>query len=301
MITEIQSFAILDAAAEPAVPEMLKSLNPDVVCLFHEPVADDFASVAPYLVRVDSEVSAWLKTRKTPWGILISSASELIALRDHLRHLLKAYIPGQLEPVLIRYYDPRLIWGLLDSLDARALHDFLGPIIEVVTTAQGQYRSASFEAKRRPFQKTAYIQQGPLHLNQFQYDLMLKSSRQVMLQRVAARIRHQLLENDSDEMSRPGQLVYTLSVDDPVTEATDIQNSAVDPECLAEELVEALAPMGITDTRSLTGLAELFVKRRVLGVEDMPVAWHRHLSDTKNPGSYRAETLLNKELGYIPA
>src|SRR5882672_5907963 len=86
---ETPVFAVLDGAS---IPDLVKSLyehEPEYCCLYRGELQPDMASVAPYLVRLESgsEFSEWLLREGwgAHWGIFVGSTANLRTLRDHFR------------------------------------------------------------------------------------------------------------------------------------------------------------------------------------------------------------------------
>ncbi|MCZ5700910.1 DUF4123 domain-containing protein [Escherichia coli] len=67
-------------------------------------------------MEVVPEVEAWLSVKASPWGIYLTSESSMRELQQHFRRYLWVRIPEQEKPVLMRFYDPRNIWVLVEVL-----------------------------------------------------------------------------------------------------------------------------------------------------------------------------------------
>ncbi|ENU1225939.1 MULTISPECIES: DUF4123 domain-containing protein [Providencia] len=88
MVKPETCYAIIDAASEPDVFNLLAEHEPPASCLYSEPIQPEIVSLAPYLVEVTEEVQRWLNTRETPWGIYVYTHATMRELRQHLRKYL---------------------------------------------------------------------------------------------------------------------------------------------------------------------------------------------------------------------
>ena len=154
-------FAVLDAAREPAILDLLKS-SPMIRCqsLFAGEKGASLAAVAPYLVEVerrgrwleDLTDAAWSRS----WGVFLSSALDFDGLRRHLRRFLLAKGPGN-KQYYFRYYDPRVLRSFLPACNAEELKAFFGPVqsyfAEGETAESGvRFTLAGASCKSEPFQ-----------------------------------------------------------------------------------------------------------------------------------------------------
>ena len=91
--------------------------------------------VAPYLVRLeqDSEFARWVIGQGwgNHWGIFAISDGELFDMRQHFRRFLSVH-DSDGNPLLFRYYDPRVLRVYLPTCDAEELSMLFGPVTEYV-------------------------------------------------------------------------------------------------------------------------------------------------------------------------
>lgn len=124
-------FAVLDGAAIPELRDVLHELNPPHCCLYRGQLEPDIAEVAPYLINLepDGEFTRWVieKGWGNHWGVFAASGIELSAMRNHLRKFLTVHNPNG-NPVLFRYYDPRVLRVYLPTCNADELKNMFGPI-----------------------------------------------------------------------------------------------------------------------------------------------------------------------------
>src|SRR6266850_8372454 len=96
---DIPVFAILDGASVPDLVKNLFEHEPEYCCLYRGELEPDMASVAPYLVRLESgsEFSEWLLREGwgAHWGIFVGGTANLRALRDHFREFQTVDLPDQ--------------------------------------------------------------------------------------------------------------------------------------------------------------------------------------------------------------
>lgn len=113
-------FAVLDAARNSRVLELLFESIDAMQSLYEGFEADAMAQAAPYLVELspDSKLldQLLMEGEGDSWGVFIESSQSFRELRRHLRRLLMVELAGTAKPVYFRAYDPRVlerIWPLL--------------------------------------------------------------------------------------------------------------------------------------------------------------------------------------------
>lgn len=120
-------YAILDGASVPDLPMHLFEMQPPNVCLYRGDLNTDLAEVAPYLVHLipGTRFTNWLLAEcwGKHWGIFAQSAYPLIELRKHFRKFLTVH-NEEGNPMLFRYYDPRVLPKFLPTCKAEELSLF---------------------------------------------------------------------------------------------------------------------------------------------------------------------------------
>jgi pSer/pThr/pTyr-binding forkhead associated (FHA) protein len=124
-------FALLDAAREPKVLELLRGSGEEHRSLYEGPKGEELANWAPYVVRLPAHSrllealarESWGKC----WGVYFTSARSLAEVRKHFRHFLMAKLADGRD-VYFRFYDPRVLRVYLASCDAAETTQFFGPI-----------------------------------------------------------------------------------------------------------------------------------------------------------------------------
>jgi hypothetical protein len=127
------AFAVLDGAGIDDLPALLQQHAPEAMCLFSGELDPMLAAAAPYLVplRNGSPVTqlALRDGWNSHWGIVLVTDADttLLALRSHLRRILRVAAPGG-ESMLFRFYDPRAFRTVVPTFDEQQHKVFFGPI-----------------------------------------------------------------------------------------------------------------------------------------------------------------------------
>jgi hypothetical protein len=99
------------------------------------------AEVAPYLVKLDRESvftdwvieNGWGKH----WGVFAVTKADLPTLRRHFRRFLTVHNESG-EPLVFRFYDPRVLAVYLTTCNAEELTAIFGPVLSFVLEGQVQ-------------------------------------------------------------------------------------------------------------------------------------------------------------------
>lgn len=119
------TYAVLDGASVPNLPDRLFEMGPRHSCLYRGELSDEMVHVAPYMVLLerDSDFCNWLFSEcwGNHWGIFAQSPLSPGRMRRQLRSILTVD-DDRGNPMLFRYYDPRvlvpfLVTCTLDELD----------------------------------------------------------------------------------------------------------------------------------------------------------------------------------------
>ncbi len=128
---DAHTYAILDGAAVPDLPNKLYEMNPINICLYQGELEPDLVYVAPYLVHLfpGTPFTDWLLTEcwGKHWGIFAQSPLSLTGMRKHFRLLLTVY-DDQGNPMLFRYYDPRVLPSFLKTCNQDELKIIFGNV-----------------------------------------------------------------------------------------------------------------------------------------------------------------------------
>lgn len=125
------TYAILDGASVPDLPQRLFDMGPRSMCLYRGELSPDLVQVAPYLVHLEpgSAFADWLFTEcwGQNWGIFAQSPRTPNSIRGHFRKLLIVNDDAG-NPLLFRFYDPRVLLPLLLTCDLEQIKTIFGPI-----------------------------------------------------------------------------------------------------------------------------------------------------------------------------
>lgn len=125
-------YAVLDGASMHDLPYLLDEHEVENVCLFSGRLDPEVAATAPYLARLeqDSEFLRLVLERGWGhhWGILALIPAEISFgnVRKHFRTFLRVRGPDG-EPMLFRYYDPRVMRIYLPTCDEEESETVFGP------------------------------------------------------------------------------------------------------------------------------------------------------------------------------
>ena len=129
-------FAILDAARDARILNLLHNADERFESLYEGKSAERLATVAPYLVELPRQTlllqelicEGW----GNAWGVYLTSTESFSIVRKHLRKFLTVEIEGQENPVLFRFYDPRVLIAFLDASTPEERNEFLGPLTNLI-------------------------------------------------------------------------------------------------------------------------------------------------------------------------
>lgn len=124
-------YAILDAARDDRVLELLRESKERYQSLYEGQQGEDLANFAPYLVELPKGSplldilikEGWGKS----WGIYLTSAKPLEEVRKHFRHFLIVQTEDGKE-LYFRFYDPRVLRNFLPICTKNESNHFFGPV-----------------------------------------------------------------------------------------------------------------------------------------------------------------------------
>lgn len=128
---DAHTYAVLDGASVPDLPVKLYEMNAANVCLYRGELPADIVYVAPYLIHLypGTPFTDWLLTEcwGKHWGIFAQSPVSLTGMRKHFRQLLT--VDGENgQPMLFRYYDPRVLLPFLMTCNSVELEIIFGEV-----------------------------------------------------------------------------------------------------------------------------------------------------------------------------
>ena len=278
METAPVQYAIVDGAVEEGLLDFLQEKNPPHCCLFPPPVQPDLEALAPWLVEVTPEVTTWLDTKETPWGIYVSSYSKIHVVLQHFRRCLWVNIPERSKPVLFRFYDPRNIWSLVSVLTPRELLLFIDPIDKISTWYAGEEREDNFSSHRRPDARRIPSENNTiLTFSHRQYENLSRQAQNNYIQKLT-------------------QYIHNYYASSNYFSAKDY--AYINRQ--AEGYFLFCQSLDITDDRSVRGIVFLLLNNTITDSANIPQQWLDILSNKERPAHNRVEMLLLQELGFIP-
>lgn len=124
-------YAVLDGASVPELRMKLFEMRPAHYCLFRGELPPDMAEVAPYVVqlRFDNPFTDWVLSESfgKHWGIFAQSRHSIKEMRRHFRLLVKVY-NEEGNPMIFRFYDPRVLPNFLPTCNDGELKHFFGTV-----------------------------------------------------------------------------------------------------------------------------------------------------------------------------
>jgi hypothetical protein len=146
--------AVMMGARVPDLPGRLAAADlVDWDCLLPGALAPDVQQRAPYLARLkaDSPFTDWLLfeagAELGEWGVLVRSPGRLTVLRNHLRGLLEAQVPGG-QRIAFDWMDPPLLQAVLPLFGSAELAAFFGPVQSLVVPGVQLWSHAELAAGR---------------------------------------------------------------------------------------------------------------------------------------------------------
>lgn len=147
-----QAFAVLDGASVDGLLNALYEHKPESICLYRGELQPDIAHVAPYLVRLveDSAFTKWVLEQGwgKHWGIFAVTRADLTALRQHFRRFLTVH-DSKGNPLLFRYYDPRVLRVFLPTCKEEELESFFGPVLRYFMEGESPEELIQFHLTNR--------------------------------------------------------------------------------------------------------------------------------------------------------
>jgi hypothetical protein len=140
-------YAVLDGAAVPDLPVRLYEMRPPNYCLFTGELEPDMAWVAPYLVRLvpRTPFAEWVVNEcwGKSWGIFAHSRQPIEEMRSHFRALVTAY-DEKGNPMIFRFYDPRVLRRYLPTCNPGELKIFFGDVDACFAESEDQENLTQF-------------------------------------------------------------------------------------------------------------------------------------------------------------
>ncbi|HEY0457636.1 MAG TPA: DUF4123 domain-containing protein [Pyrinomonadaceae bacterium] len=134
-----RAFAVLDGAGVAELPVRIYETQARSVCLYRGEIAPDVAEVAPYLIELfpGDDFTEWLLNENAAgksWGIFARSRYSMTEVRKHFRKFLTVYDDAG-NPMLFRFYDPRVLRKFLPTCDREGLSSLFAIISSYLAEA----------------------------------------------------------------------------------------------------------------------------------------------------------------------
>ncbi len=128
---ETPLYAVLDAARDERILELLHESIEEYHSLYEGPQGEALAKVAPYIVSLPRKDSWLLEALvqegwAASWGVYLTSPLPLRLVRRHLRKFLMVEAEGIEGNLYFRFYDPRVLGAFLPTCSEEARKEFLG-------------------------------------------------------------------------------------------------------------------------------------------------------------------------------
>ncbi len=125
-------YAVVDAARDVWVLQLLRESVDEVRCLFDPPESQTLFRVAPFAVKLadDSTLLDYLVALGwgRSWGVYLEYERPFARLREHLRQAFDATNPETGQPAYFRFYDPRVLRDYLPQCSAAERARLFGEI-----------------------------------------------------------------------------------------------------------------------------------------------------------------------------
>ncbi len=130
-IEQTRCFAVLDGASIPDLRMRLYETRPPHYCLFRGELTPDVAEVAPYVIQITpgTVFADWIlgESFGKHWGIFAHSRFSIKEMRRHFRALITVYDETG-DPLIFRFYDPRVLQNFLPTCNGGELQTFFGNV-----------------------------------------------------------------------------------------------------------------------------------------------------------------------------
>ncbi|TNE66968.1 MAG: DUF4123 domain-containing protein [Rhodobacteraceae bacterium] len=108
---------------------------------------------APYIVQLNArDIANWkhliknLRNQNVAIGLIAPETVDIHQLRRHWKKWISVRIPNEDQPVMFRFFDPRILFAFLATLSAAEAHSFYGPAQHLIGFQDGQLEVATPEA-----------------------------------------------------------------------------------------------------------------------------------------------------------
>lgn len=141
-------YCVLDGAAVADLPMRLYEMRPPNYCLLSGELAPDIQYTAPYVVNLlpNNNFTDWVLAESfgKNWGIFVHCRFSITEMRRHFRSLVTVY-DEQANPMLFRFYDPRVLRRFLPTCNPAELKNFFGKVQTYFAETEDNQNLLSFQ------------------------------------------------------------------------------------------------------------------------------------------------------------
>ena len=124
-------YCILDGAAIKDLPKKLYETRPPKYPLISGELTPDMVHVTPYLVQLlpNGDFTNWVidEFYGKNWGIFVHCRFSITEMRRHFRALMSVHDEDG-NPMMFRFYDPRVIRKFLPTCETDQIETFFGKV-----------------------------------------------------------------------------------------------------------------------------------------------------------------------------
>lgn len=150
-------FAVLDGVSVPDLPGRLHTSGLPNFCLLTGDLGPDMVHAAPYVVQLTTEndFSDWIFAESfgKHWGIFAQTLTSITEMRRHFRALLTVYSESG-QPMLFRFYDPRVLNKFLPTCNGGELATIFGKVNALLAENAGSGKLVRSEVEAGKLKQT---------------------------------------------------------------------------------------------------------------------------------------------------
>ncbi len=150
-------YAVLDGASVSDLRMKLYEMRPPHYCLFRGELEPDMAEVAPYVVQLipNTAFTDWVLSEGygKHYGIFAHCRHSIKEMRRHFRSLVKVYNEKG-DPLIFRFYDPRVLRKFLPTCNDDELKTFFGKVKTLFAEDEKDQPFSAFQLENDKLKQT---------------------------------------------------------------------------------------------------------------------------------------------------